>query len=178
MNSRFRKQAGFTLIEMIIVVLLLGILAMIIIPQITVSTGEARLNTLRTNLSTVRGAIELYYHQHNNIYPGAKKIDGLGGDTIATDLPAAFIDQLTKYTELSGKADGDKTALAAPIFGPYLKTAALPQNPYNESSGVTCDIVVTDVTTRTAVPADGTGWRFYVKTGVFIANDSAANQGY
>ena len=178
MDSRFRKQAGFTLIEMIIVVLLLGILAMIIIPQITVSTGEARLNTMRTNLNTVRSAIELYYHQHDNTYPGAVKTDGTGTATIAGDLPAAFLNQLTTYTQRDGKAAGDKTTLTGTILGPYLKTAALPQNPYNESKVVTCDITVTDVTTRTAVPGDATGWRFYVKTGVFIANDSAANEGY
>jgi len=180
MSLNIRKQAGFTLIEMIIVVLLLGILAMVIIPQITVSTGEARLNTLRTNLNTVRGAIELYYHQHNNTYPGAVKTDGSGTATVALDLPAAFIDQLTKYTVLDGEANGDKTALPAgeTVYGPYLKTATLPENPYNESTGATCDITVTDVTTRTATPSDGTGWKFYVNTGVFIANDSAANQGY
>ncbi len=174
------KQAGFTLIEMIIVVLLLGILAMVIIPQITVSTGEARLNTLRTNLNTVRAAVELYYHQHGGVYPGAVKTDGSGAATVATDLPAAFIDQLTKYTVLDGEANGDRTALPAgePVYGPYIKTATLPENPYNSSTGVTCDITVTDVTTRVAVPADGTGWRFYVNTGVFIANDSAANQVY
>ena len=63
------NSPGFTLIEMLIIVIILGILAMIIIPQINVSSGEARLNTLKTNLNTVRNAIELYYHQHNNVYP-------------------------------------------------------------------------------------------------------------
>jgi len=172
------KKSGFTLIEMLIVVIILGILAMIIIPQINVSSGEAKLNTLRTNLGTVRNAIELYYHQHNSVYPGAVKTDGTGAATVATDLPAAFIDQLTKYTEANGKAAGDRSTLTAPIFGPYLKTATLPENPYNNSTGVTCDITVTDVTTRTATPGDGTGWKFYVNTGVMIANDSAANAAY
>ena len=83
-NSSFKKQrttsrnqSGFTLIEMLIVVIVLGILAMIIIPQISVSTDEAKLSTLRTNLGSLRGAIELYYHQHG-AYPGAKKTDGIG----------------------------------------------------------------------------------------------------
>ena len=62
MKIQFRKEDGFTLIEMLIVVIVLGILAMIIIPQINVSTGEARTSTLRTNLNSVRNAIELYYH--------------------------------------------------------------------------------------------------------------------
>ena len=178
MNTKFRNQSGFTLIEMLIVVIILGILAMIIIPQINVSSGEARLNTMRTNLGSVRNAIELNYHQHNNTYPGAVKTDGTGVATVAGDLPAALVNQLTTYTEINGKAAGDRATLTAPIFGPYLKTVTLPENPYNTSSGVTCDIAVTDVTTRTATPADGTGWKFYVNTGVLIANDSAASAAY
>ncbi len=178
MKTTIKNQSGFTLIEMLIVIIILGILAMVIIPQISVSTGDAKVSTIRTNLSTVRNAIELYYHQHDQTYPGAVKTDGTGTATVAGDLPAAFVDQLTKYTELSGKADGDSTALTAPIFGPYLKTVALPENPFNNSTVATCDIAVTDVTTRTAVPADATGWRFYVKTGVFIANDSLTHDDY
>ena len=45
-RTKRNKQAGFTLIEMLIVVLLLGILAMLIIPQISVSTEDAMENTL------------------------------------------------------------------------------------------------------------------------------------
>jgi hypothetical protein len=37
---------------------------------------------------------------------------------------------------------------------------------------------VTDVTTRVATPADNTGWKYYANTGVFIANNSAANAQY
>ena len=177
-RKTFKEEAGFTLIEILIVVIILGILATIIIPQITISSEDAKLNTLRTNLSSMRNAIELYYHQHNQTYPGAKKTDGSGDATVAADLPAAFVDQLTKYTEASGKAAGDSTTLTAPIYGPYLKKGQLPENPYNLKSTAKCDITTTDVTTRTATPADETGWKFYVKTGVYIANDSAANQGY
>jgi general secretion pathway protein G len=173
-----KDSSGFTLIEMLIVVIILGILAVIIIPQINVLSEEARLNTLKTNLKTVRKAIELYYHQHNNTYPGAVNMNGSGETPADANLPETFVYQLTRYTQLNGKTKGNKTALTPPIFGPYLKTTTLPENPYNNANTVTCDITVTDVTTRTAAPSDGTGWKFYVNTGVFIANDSVANAAY
>jgi len=185
MNTLFKKQrttsrnqSGFTLIEMLIVVIVLGVLAMIIIPQISVSTDEAKLSTLQRNLGSLRGVIEHYYHQHG-AYPGAKKTDGSGQDLAsAVQSAEAFVDQLTKYTEASGKTAGDSTTLTAPIYGPYLKTTTLPTNPYNAKNGVTCDTTTTDITTRAAVPGDGTGWKFYVKTGVLIANDSLQHQDF
>ena len=57
---RSGDQSGFTLIEILIVVILLGILATIIIPQVSVSSDDAKLNTCKTNLSNMRSAIELF----------------------------------------------------------------------------------------------------------------------
>ncbi len=68
-----KRRDGFTLIEMLIVIIILGILAMVIIPQITVSTEDAKVSTLKTNLGGIRSAIEMYYAQHNQTYPGVKK---------------------------------------------------------------------------------------------------------
>ena len=173
-----KNQSGFTLIEMLIVVIVLGILAMIIIPQITVSTEDAKLKTMQTNLNTMRNAIELYYHQHNQTYPGAvNNTDGVGAPADAAAASTAFNAQLTTYTEASGKAAGDKATLTAPIYGPYIKTATLPTNPFTDTVDLTCDIAETNVTTRTA--DTGTkAWKFYVKTGVFIANDSLDHDDY
>lgn len=180
MKTTINKEAGFTLIEMLIVVIVLGILAMIIIPQINVSTGEAKLSTLRTNLGAIRNAIELYYHQHNNTYPGAVLADGTGPTTTAAQASAAFLQQLTQYSLQTGyaKADREDAGFSGKtILGPYLKTATLPQNPFNESNALACDIDTTTVTDRT-LSAGGEGWKFFVKTGVFIANDSAPNAAY
>jgi prepilin-type N-terminal cleavage/methylation domain-containing protein len=71
-----RGQAGFTLIEMLIVIILLGILAAIIIPQVSVTTDDAKLSALKSDLTSMRNAIELYYVQHNNVYPGEHDITG------------------------------------------------------------------------------------------------------
>jgi prepilin-type N-terminal cleavage/methylation domain-containing protein len=49
-----RSRKGFTLVEILIVVIILGILAAIVIPQFTQASTEARLSNLKTNLQTVR----------------------------------------------------------------------------------------------------------------------------
>lgn len=165
----FENHSAFTLVEMLVVIIILGALALIIIPQITISTKDAYLNTLTTNLRNMRSAIELYYLQHNGAYPGQKKTDGSGKDEGDKNKAAkAFVDQLTKYTSATGGISNSKDGTYR--YGLYLKFG-IPSNPYNENSDVKCDTSTTDITVRTS---DGkTGWKFYTQTGVFIANDGA-----
>jgi general secretion pathway protein G len=56
-----RRGAGFGLVEVLVVVSLLGILATVIIPQVSVSSEVAKLNAVKMNLGNLRSAIELYY---------------------------------------------------------------------------------------------------------------------
>ena len=65
-----KAQKGFTLVEILIVVVILGILAAIVIPQFTDASTEAKNSALRSNLQTVRAQIELYKIQHDYTPPG------------------------------------------------------------------------------------------------------------
>jgi len=62
-------RRGFTLIELVIVVLIIGILAAIAAPKMFDTTTETRENSTRQSLSVVRDAIELY-KARNGAYPG------------------------------------------------------------------------------------------------------------
>ncbi len=163
-------QTGFTLVEMLIVIILLGILAAIIIPQVTVTTDDAKLNALKTDLTSMRNAIELYYVQHDNTYPGQKDIAGAAPANAAA-AATAFVQQLTRYTAVTGVVANVKDATHK--YGPYLKNGVLATNPYtNNLSDVTCDITEDDITVKDSTGAT-TAWKFYTLTGVFMAADGA-----
>ncbi len=111
-EKRFVRARGFTMIEILIVVVILGILAAIVVPQFSNASTLARENTLKDELRYLRTQITVYAAQHGDRAPG---VDG--------DLDV----QLTTMTEADGSA-GTK-------FGPYL--SRMPANPLNGKSSVT-----------------------------------------
>ncbi len=128
-RTTLRNQSGFTLIEMLIVVIVLGILAMIIIPQISVSTDDAKLSTLQTNLGSLRSAVELYYHQHDSKYPGPRKPTDPPNCNCCRGGQRHLLPSLQNIRRLAVKQPDVKAAPA--IYGPYLKGITLPTNPFN-----------------------------------------------
>lgn len=69
-----KQSKGFTLIELIVVLVLLGLIAAVAVPKYLDMTSKARENSLKANLSAIRGAIELSYSQsvlQNSPSPGA-----------------------------------------------------------------------------------------------------------
>jgi general secretion pathway protein G len=67
-NVKKQVKKAFTLIEILIVVVILGILAAIVVPQFTSATQDSQAGNLKTQLSTLQRQIELYYAK-NNDYP-------------------------------------------------------------------------------------------------------------
>ena len=67
MRNHVRK--AFTLIEILIVVVILGILAAIVIPQFTKASEDAQAGNVQTQLQTIRNTVELYRVRNNGAYP-------------------------------------------------------------------------------------------------------------
>ena len=69
MSARKRIMHGFTLVEILIVVVILGVLAAIVIPEFTSAGDSAKQSNLETQLQTIRSQLERYRIQHDNTYP-------------------------------------------------------------------------------------------------------------
>jgi general secretion pathway protein G len=131
MNRNSIKR-GFTLVEILIVVIILGILAAIVIPQFTNASQDARKNSLTSQLQTIRSQIELYKLQHNDKLPNVVSASGANWNLLTQ-----------KTTQLGAVS-------ATGSFGPYLQ--ADPVNPLNNQKGVAAG-------TGAASPAGATtGW--------------------
>ena len=175
MKAVTQNKNGFTLVELLIVVIILAVLAAIVVPQFGSSTEDAKISTLKANLASMRNALELYYHQHNSTYPG--KVSETDGSTATTDAscPAAFLAQLTQYTDKTGRVSGIKDAANGFKYGPYIKTPqSLPANPFVETAVATdimCDTTEDDITAAITVDPTMGGWKIYTSFGRLIAND-------
>lgn len=69
MNVRRTVKRGFTLVEILIVVVILGILAAIVVPQFTNAANEARGGNTATQESTIENQLELWAARNNGVYP-------------------------------------------------------------------------------------------------------------
>ena len=117
-RTRRAAARGFTLVEILIVVIILGILAAIVIPQFTSASEDARKNSVTSQLQTIRSQVELYKLQHRDKFPTA---DGNPGTIVWSMLT-----QKTNAAGTTNVADG-------PVeFGPYLQ--AEPVNGLNGKS--------------------------------------------
>lgn len=107
---RKARRSGFTLVEVLIVVVILAILAAAVVPQFSSSTQDAKVSTSVFNLQTLRAQVQVYKAQHNGVYP----------------------DPLSKLTIATSKAGG--TPSGNDSYGPYL--LEIPECPLVGSAGV------------------------------------------
>ena len=143
------RHNGFTLVEILVVVVILGIMAAIVVPQYTDASTEVRTSSLSSDVHRVRSQIELYKFHHNDQLPA-----------VTGETAADFERRLTTATDDKGDAGSD--------YGPYLPD--IPVNPFNNFNTVRID--------GTAAGANTEGWRFDTTTGVFQADDSAVHAAF
>jgi prepilin-type N-terminal cleavage/methylation domain-containing protein len=143
-TAQIRRQ-GFTLVEVLIVVVIMAVLAATIIPQFSDSARDAKISTAKFNLQTLRTQIQFYRAQHN----GA--------------LPSVTLDELINKTDASGTIGTG----AAFVYGPYI--TAIPDNPFTNSNKITAAAANPPAA---ASGASDAGWLYHAASGNLWIDDA------
>lgn len=143
--KRSNRKSGFTLVEILIVVVIMAILAAAVVPQFSDSASDAKASNSKFNLHSLRSQIETYRAQHYGVAP-----------TVDSSHPTELLYKLTVKTN----ADGDVGTTADYPYGPYLRE--IPENPFTRSQTVKA------ITTTAPVASDvdtTNGWIYNQSTG-------------
>ena len=92
-------QAGFTLIELMIVVIVIGILAAIAIPNFITMQNRAREGAVKANMHTIQMAVEDFGLLNDGLYPTSAMATVPDGRTLAQVCPTASFPK-NPYTKL------------------------------------------------------------------------------
>jgi general secretion pathway protein G len=105
---RSKVRGAFTLVEILIVVIILGILAAIVVPQFTNASDDAQAGNVATQLSTIRNQVELYRARNSGQYPALPGALNDGWDLMIDDgfLKAPPMNPRNNSTVLVGADDG------------------------------------------------------------------------
>ncbi|MBI4717225.1 MAG: prepilin-type N-terminal cleavage/methylation domain-containing protein [Planctomycetes bacterium] len=166
MVAAIELRQAFSLLELVVVEVIIGVIAAIAVPRVSSSVARTGETSLVSNLSALRRAIDTYAAEHDRVYPGAAG-DGAGG---SPNSEQAFVNQLTKYSA----SDGRVSATADPTcpFGPYL--FRVPELPVGSNQGATA-VAIDTANSPPIVTTGNEGWVYNPSTGEIIANSDDAN---
>ncbi len=145
---------AFTLVEILIVVVLLGILAAVVIPTIASSATSARETALASDVQLLRRFILVYKAQHQETSPGY-----LNG-TLSYDN---FVEQATEATDDLGRTSDNGGADCN--RGPYM--SKIPKNPIN---GLNTVEMISDSGDLPTIGNNSHGWVYKASTGEIYAD--------
>jgi general secretion pathway protein G len=150
-NVRHGHQAasrrGFTLVEILIVVIILGILAAIVVPAFSNAATQSRENMLKEDLRMIRQQTNSYRAQHNDVSPGCDT----AGNWVSLDT---FVAHMTKYSNMDGQTNDVRTDVFC--YGPYM--SQIPVNTINHLD--TISVVNNGVDMTAATAGNESGWLY------------------
>jgi len=108
-SKYLKKESGFTLLELLIVIVVIGILALLIIPNLTSAPKKARDTQRKTDLRAVQKGLEEYFVSYST-YPSALSALTVGNPPIMKAVPTDPLNTgVYVYTYTAGTGNSSYT---------------------------------------------------------------------
>jgi general secretion pathway protein G len=98
-------RRAFTLVEILVVVVILGILAAIVVPQFNNATIEAKKGATLDQLVKIRDAVAVYYVRQGNVFPDVTAGTGTWGALVATTGEYLKVPPRNKWVQVGHETD-------------------------------------------------------------------------
>jgi len=141
-------KKGFSLIELIIVIAVIGILAAIVLPFYRSYSQEAKAATARDHLRVLRTGIEFYAAQHGGVAPGYAD-----NDSSTEASSEIFIKQMVSIDVSATNSENP----------PRVSMQKFPKNPFNDKDSVLI-ITIGQTFPSEPVQTDDYGWVYQPST--------------
>ena len=115
MDKSIKKDAGFTLVELLVVIAVIGLLVTIVIVSLQGAKSRARDAERMTNVNNIITALALYNTIYNE-YPIYDSLTITGTDPLSNDLMSALTINAVPEDPLRGQISADCGSLGAYIY--------------------------------------------------------------
>ena len=128
MISKYKDRRGFTIVELLIVIVVIGILAALVVTTYTGIQKKARDTERKTDINAIHGQVEAYQAQ-NGKYPTLANLnDQVAGGFVATNLKGL---DLAAFKDPNGTSNNLANAAAANVYSYVATPAACDNTPAN-----------------------------------------------
>ena len=145
------EKEGFTLIEIVMVVLILGILAAVLIPRAIDLRRDAKIATCKASLAAIRDGININHTER------------LMKDTIPPYPTFSEVQETNKLTDKWGNPVGGNDSL-------IMETGDLPDNPFDTDNDKDSLTVPNIGAPKGSIPNTSGGWVYRASNGEVWAN--------
>ena len=165
--NKIIKTKGFTLIELMVVIVIIGILVAIALPNFVGAQDRAKISSVKANMHTFQVMLETYGVDHGGTYPNT--MTSLAADAKASNYVKSYTNPFTMVTLDIDNANPGKN-LAEVITGSFAPSSWTSAAVYGGAGGTAC---VGQVIYRRSLPAESyTRYTLYGldKNAQFITN--------